>query len=109
MIETRQGRLYTGITTDVARRLAQHEAGRGAKALRGHGPLALVHHEPVGSRSEALRLEAVVKRLSATDKRAWLSRRAARNGGAMPLEGRPEEALDQCGLRRVSGSREGAE
>ncbi|WP_234259467.1 GIY-YIG nuclease family protein [Halomonas sp. MCCC 1A11062] len=75
MVETRQGMLYTGITTDVERRLAQHEAGRGAKALRGRGPLALVHHEPVGSHGEALRLEAEVKRLSAARKRSWLQDR----------------------------------
>jgi putative endonuclease len=77
LIETAGGALYTGITTDVARRLAEHRAGRGAKALRGKGPLALRHQEPVGSRGEALRLEARIKRLSAADKRAWLARRRA--------------------------------
>jgi len=76
VIETAGGALYTGITTDVARRLAEHAAGRGAKALRGRGPLTLLHQETVGSRSEALRLEAAVKRLSAAGKRAWLARRA---------------------------------
>ena len=47
LLETRRGMLYTGITTDVARRLAQHEAGQGAKALRGRGPLfaARADHE----------------------------------------------------------------
>ncbi|TFH85940.1 GIY-YIG nuclease family protein [Billgrantia azerbaijanica] len=75
VIETAGGALYTGITTDVARRLAEHAAGRGAKALRGRGPLRLIHQEAVGSRSEALRLEAAVKRFSAAGKRAWLSRR----------------------------------
>lgn len=72
LIEMAGGSLYTGITTDVARRLAEHEAGRGAKALRGRGPLTLRHQEPVGSHGEALRLEAEIKRLSATRKRAWL-------------------------------------
>lgn len=80
MVETRQGGLYTGITTDVVRRLAQHEAGRGAKALRGRGPLALLHHEPVGSHGEALRLEAEVKRLSAARKRSWLQDRQCQEG-----------------------------
>ncbi len=69
------GALYTGITTDVQRRLAEHSAGRGAKALRGKGPLALVHHEKVGTRSEALKLEAAVKALTAANKRSWLTRR----------------------------------
>ena len=78
MLETAEGALYTGITTNVSRRLAQHEAGRGAKALRGRGPLVLRHHELVGSRGEALRLEAQVKRLSAVRKRAWLKSRQPR-------------------------------
>ncbi len=72
LLETAGGALYTGITTDVARRFAEHVAGRGAKALRGKGPLRLRHHEPVGSRGEALRLEARIKRLSAAQKRDWL-------------------------------------
>jgi len=75
LVETAGGALYTGITTDVARRLAEHRAGRGAKALRGKGPLVLCHQEPVGSHSEALRLEARLKRLTASAKRAWLAER----------------------------------
>ena len=74
VVETASGTLYTGITTDVARRLAEHAAGRGAKALRGKGPLTLRHSEPVGEHGEALRREAEIKRLSATRKRAWLAR-----------------------------------
>ncbi|WP_269320531.1 GIY-YIG nuclease family protein [Billgrantia saliphila] len=77
MIETARGALYTGITTNVERRFAEHLAGRGAKALRGRGPLTLVHHEPVGSHGQALRLEAELKRLPAPRKRAWLARRGA--------------------------------
>ncbi|MDN3520423.1 GIY-YIG nuclease family protein, partial [Halomonas ramblicola] len=61
LIETAGGALYTGITTDVTRRLAEHAAGRGAKALRGRGPLRLVYQQAVGSRGEALRLEAEIK------------------------------------------------
>ncbi|APE29991.1 hypothetical protein BOX17_02880 [Halomonas aestuarii] len=73
LVETASGALYTGITTDVDRRLAEHRAGRGAKALRGKGPLVLVHHECVGSHGEALRREAAIKRLPARDKRRWLA------------------------------------
>jgi phosphoglycolate phosphatase len=75
LLETASGALYTGITTDVERRLAEHAAGRGAKALRGRGPLTLRHSEPVGSHGEALRREAEIKRFSATRKRAWLAAR----------------------------------
>ncbi|MDL4864063.1 GIY-YIG nuclease family protein [Halomonas elongata] len=75
MIETASGALYTGITTDVERRLAEHRTGRGAKALRGKGPLHLVYQQIVGDRGEALRLEAGVKRMSAQGKRRWVAER----------------------------------
>ncbi len=57
------GSLYTGISNDVARRLAAHRAGRGARCLRGRGPLTLVRRIRVGSRSDALRAEHRVKSL----------------------------------------------
>jgi putative endonuclease len=68
------GALYTGIATDVARRLAEHEAGegRGAKALRGRGPLSLVFAREVGDRSLATRIEAAIKRLSKERKERWI-------------------------------------
>jgi putative endonuclease len=64
--------LYTGITTDVERRLAQHESGRGAKSLRARGPLCLELQAPVGSRGAALRVEARIKRLRKSDKERLL-------------------------------------
>lgn len=64
LIRTRRGTLYTGITKDVPRRFAEHEAGgvRAAKALRGRGPLALAFQSEAGDKSRALRLEAQIKR-----------------------------------------------
>ena len=65
--------LYTGITTDVEGRIAQHESGaRGAKYLRGKGPLKLEFAEAVGDRAHASRLEYRVKRLSRADKEALI-------------------------------------
>jgi putative endonuclease len=64
--------LYTGITTDVERRLAEHESGRGAKSLRSRGPLRLELQAPVGSRGTALRVEARIKRLRKSDKERLL-------------------------------------
>lgn len=58
------GSLYTGITTDVEKRLEAHRQGRGAKYTRGRGPLALCYRECCGSHSQALRREAAVKALS---------------------------------------------
>jgi putative endonuclease len=68
LVRDADGRLYTGISTDPERRLREHDGTRrGARALRGRGPLALVFRHPAGDRAAALRLEAAVKRL---DRRA---------------------------------------
>lgn len=68
MLRMSSGILYTGITTDVERRVAQHQAGKGAKALRGKGALELVFHCQAGDRSNALKLEYRVKQLSKKQK-----------------------------------------
>ena len=69
MIRTASGTLYTGISTDPERRLAEHSGdSRGAKSLRGKGPLELVFSIPACDRSEASRLEARIKKLPRSDK-----------------------------------------
>lgn len=68
IVRTAAGSLYTGITTDVARRVDQHQSGRGARALRGKGPLALVFHCEAGDRANASRLEYQVKQLTRQQK-----------------------------------------
>lgn len=63
------GTLYTGIAADVERRVAEHLHGpRGAKFLRGKGPLELVFEEAAGDRADASRLEYRVKQLSRAEK-----------------------------------------
>lgn len=66
------GTLYTGITTDVARRLEAHRQGRGAKYTRGRGPLELIYQEEWGTHSLALKREAAVKRLPRQEKEALI-------------------------------------
>ncbi|MBW3226183.1 GIY-YIG nuclease family protein [Marinobacter adhaerens] len=63
MVRTARGSLYTGITTDVERRFYEHQGGapRGARSLRGKGPLELVFSAPAGDRSRASRLEWRIK------------------------------------------------
>lgn len=76
LLRCRDGSLYTGISTDVGRRLAEHngEGGsrRGARALRGRRPAHLVFVHPVADRVEASRLEYRIKRLSRADKEALI-------------------------------------
>ena len=65
LVRCRDGSLYTGIATDVSRRIAEHgqNAGKGAKFLRGRGPLQLELAREVGSRDLALRVEIQIKKL----------------------------------------------
>ncbi|MGF1643062.1 MAG: GIY-YIG nuclease family protein [Thiotrichales bacterium] len=60
------GSLYTGITTDPARRIREHNAGRAAAAryTLGRRPVELAYCEPATDRSEASRREAAIKQLS---------------------------------------------
>jgi len=61
--------LYTGITTDVGRRLAQHNSARAAsKYTRSRQPLELVYYEKLESRGKALRRELEIKKLKAVAK-----------------------------------------
>ena len=60
--------LYTGITTDLDRRLAEHNAGLGAKYTRPRRPVVLVYSEQAISRSAAARREYQIKKLSPTGK-----------------------------------------
>lgn len=60
--------LYTGITTDVEKRLEAHRTGKGAKYTRGRAPLELVYRETCGSHSDALRRELEIKKLSRQEK-----------------------------------------
>jgi putative endonuclease len=74
LIESSDGRLYTGITTDVERRFLEHLGmsgkDKGAKFFRGRRPIAVVYKESHNDRSEASRREAEIKRMSASAKQA---------------------------------------
>jgi len=76
IVRCADGTLYTGIATDVDRRLAEHETGRrGAKYLRGKGPLQIVFDARAGDRARASRLEYRVKRLGREQKLDLIARR----------------------------------
>ncbi|ELZ87326.1 putative nuclease [Haloferax elongans ATCC BAA-1513] len=60
--------LYTGYTTDVERRVAEHDAGEGAKYTRGRTPVELVHVESYDSKSAAMSREYEIKQLSRRQK-----------------------------------------
>lgn len=68
------GTLYTGYTTDVERRVAEHDAGDGAKYTSGRTPVELVHREAYRSRSAAMRREHAIKALSRAEKERLIGR-----------------------------------
>lgn len=68
MVRCGDGSLYTGVTSDVARRVAEHNAGRGARYTRAHLPVTLAAAWRTGSRAEALAAEVALKRLDRSHK-----------------------------------------
>lgn len=68
LVRTRSQTLYCGITNDLQRRFAQHQSGKGAKYLRGKGPLTLVWSKQVLTKSAALKEEIRIKKLPKSSK-----------------------------------------
>jgi putative endonuclease len=72
VLECRDGTYYCGITTDLERRVEQHQRGTGARYTRGRGPVRLVRQWSHSTHSEALKAEAAFKRLSRVNKEGVL-------------------------------------
>lgn len=79
IVESERGLLYTGVTTCIERRIAEHAGkARGARWFRFSGPARLRYVEPAADRSSAQRREAAIKRLPRPDKLALIR---SREGG----------------------------
>jgi len=72
IVRCRDGSLYTGTARDIAQRLAQHDAGKGAKYTRSRGPVRLVWSEGPMTVSRALRREHQLKQLTKPQKLALI-------------------------------------
>ena len=68
VLKCRDGSLYTGITTDIVKRLDAHNAGTGSRYTRSRLPVELAYTEPAADRSSASRREAAIKSLSRDQK-----------------------------------------
>ena len=70
MVRCDDGSVYTGVSTDVVRRLSEHSSGgaRSARYLRIHRPVELIFTQCVGDRSAALTAEYAIKQLEKTQK-----------------------------------------
>lgn len=75
MVRASDQSLYTGITTDLERRLAEHQSGKaGAKYFRGRSAIEMVYSEQADGRSGASIREAAIKKLTRENKLALIDR-----------------------------------
>ncbi len=68
LVRCKDRTLYTGVTTDVKRRVEEHNDGRGARYTRSRCPVTLVYRERAADRGAALRREYEIKRMTAERK-----------------------------------------
>lgn len=68
VLECGDGTYYTGYTTDLERRVSEHDAGEGAKYTRGRTPVTLVYAEGFASKSAAMAREYEIKQLRRSEK-----------------------------------------
>lgn len=74
ILQCADGSLYTGITTDLARRIDEHQTGiKGARYTNGRGPFQLMYRAHCENRAKASKLEISIKALSRTKKLALIS------------------------------------
>lgn len=88
MLRCRGGSLYTGMTNDVARRMAMHCSGRGAKYTRAHPPEALAALWRCGDKITASRLEYAIKAKLTHGQKETLAAAPGRIGGVVPRASR---------------------
>ena len=79
VVECRDGSYYTGYTTDVKKRLAVHNSGKGAKYTRARLPVKLIYVEGFTSKEEAMSAEALLKRKKRPLKERFLSENQEKN------------------------------
>lgn len=79
VLECRDGSYYIGYTTDVRRRLAIHNSGKGAKYTRARLPVKLIYAQGFASKEEAMSAEALLKRKKRPQKEEFLSENQDRN------------------------------
>lgn len=68
IVKCRDGTLYTGWTNDLEKRMHDHNRGKGAKYTRSRTPVELLYYEGFFTKSQAMRRETEIKRMSAKQK-----------------------------------------
>jgi putative endonuclease len=80
LLECRDKSIYTGITTDLARRFREHKKGIGSRYTRSHGAVRILHSEKYPTRSATLKREAEIKRMPRKKKMELIWSFRARRG-----------------------------
>lgn len=73
IVKCSDGSYYTGFTTDIERRLAEHNQGIGSKYTRSRLPVKCVYQEELFSKSEAMKREFAIKKMSHKEKEKFLN------------------------------------
>lgn len=68
IVECKDGSLYTGWTTDINKRIKEHNKGKGAKYTRGRRPIVLKYFEQFNTKEEAMKREYQIKKMNRRDK-----------------------------------------
>ena len=79
VVECCDGSYYTGYTTDVKRRIAVHNSGKGAKYTRARLPVKLIYAEGFTSKAEAMSAEALFKRKNRRSKESYIREKKEAN------------------------------
>lgn len=87
VLRCQDGTLYCGITNHLARRLAMHDSGKGARYTRGRGPVVLLKSWPAVNVSAALKAERAFKKLTREAKERKIRSRARKDDVSRLLRG----------------------
>ena len=79
VVECRDGSYYTGYTTDIKRRIAVHNSGKGAKYTRTRLPVKLIYAEEFTSKAEAMSAEALFKQKNRLSKESYIREKKEAN------------------------------
>ena len=72
ILKCKDATYYTGVTNDLERRLRMHQEGTASRYTRSRLPVKMLYHETCESRSDALKKEHAIKKLSRSDKEAYM-------------------------------------
>lgn len=96
ILECADGSYYTGWTTDLQRRIRQHNSGRGARYTAAHRPVRLVYVEEQPDRSTAMKREAKIKTFSHTGKQRLIQKFTASNSRADQAKDSDSSIQKEC-------------